>query len=152
MFPLKPNIYFRCLISISSNTFASIAEFSITAYSVVNYFNIMYQYQVISFSSSSLFFNTHQRIRSLILRTGKEREKHQCERNTDRLLPYVPQLGIEPATFWCVRQRSNQLSHPGRPHPHNFRNTGWYKSRFTVVSTQKQFLFVLFFITALFSI
>ena len=49
-------------------------------------------------------------------------ERHEGkERNIDRLPApppaptlYAPQLGIKPATFWCIGWYSNKLSHPSR--------------------------------------
>ena len=84
-----------------------------------------------------LFFNPHLRTSlSLLLereniqreREGGERrcareKETQTEGNIDWLPPYtpyqgpnsqprhVPPPGIEPATFWCMGRRSNQLSH-----------------------------------------
>ena len=55
-----------------------------------------------------------------------EREKHQCKRNVDQLLPVhtltgdqtynlgVHQVGIDLTTFWCMGQCSNQLSHQAK--------------------------------------
>ena len=67
-------------------------------------------------------FNTHPRLYLLILEREdgeggreREREKHQCERQTligclsihphqgpNPQASYVPWLGIKPATFWCT--------------------------------------------------
>ena len=65
----------------------------------------------------SYFLNPHPRICLLILEREekREREKHQCERETSiGCLSYTPRQGIEPATFWCMGWCSNQLSHPAR--------------------------------------
>ena len=39
---------------------------------------------------------------------GRERERSIV------CLPYAPQLGIEPTTFWCTGRRSNQQNHSAR--------------------------------------
>ena len=77
-----------------------------------------------------IFLNPHLRIYLLILEREevRGRETLMWERNIDRLVAshacpdwglnlqprYVPWLGIEPATFWCMGWCSNQLSHPAR--------------------------------------
>ena len=39
-----------------------------------------------------------------------DRQRHPCDRETLMgCLPYVPQLGIEPTTFWCTRRLSNRV-------------------------------------------
>ena len=80
--------------------------------------------------SSGNGFNPYSRIRLLILERKRDRDVHEREREInvrdehrcDRqilisCLWCVPQLGTEPATFWCMRQRSNLLSHPARAGP-----------------------------------
>ena len=47
--------------------------------------------------------------------TERGREKHQCDRETlTGCTLYVPWLGIEPTTFWCIRRHSNQVTHLAR--------------------------------------
>ena len=68
----------------------------------------------------SFFCNPYPRICLFILERakrgrerGREREKHLSAAS------YMhPRPGIEPATFWCTEQRSNQLSHPARAAAH----------------------------------
>ena len=55
----------------------------------------------------------------------RKREKHRCERKTSTgCLPHVPQHGIEPATFCCTGQCSNQLSHLARAIAYGFFDGG----------------------------
>ena len=59
---------------------------------------------------------------------GREREKRKKERNISvrktftSSLPYVPRLGIKPATFCCTGRHSNQLSNLARALPLSFKN------------------------------
>ena len=60
-------------------------------------------------------FNPQLRICLLTFEREGEREKYQCDRQISiSCLPYVPQLGTEPTTFWYTGQCSNQLSHLAR--------------------------------------
>ena len=48
-------------------------------------------------------------------RKSRKERRREGERETlISCLPYAPQPGIEPATFWCTERRSNQLSYPDR--------------------------------------
>ena len=49
----------------------------------------------------------------------RERERETCQRETS-YVSYVPQLGIESLTFWCMGRCSNQLSPLGRATLCNF--------------------------------
>ena len=95
------------------------------------------------------YFDPHLKIRLLIFFREREsvcwcrgrgverniyvRERHwsftscTCQEQGSNPQPSsVPWPGIEPATFWCMGQCSNQLSHP-RPGP-GPRMTYWYSS------------------------
>ena len=76
------------------------------------------------FFISLFLYNPHLRICSLSFRERereREREKHRsvashiCPNWELNLQPrYVPWLGIEPTTFWCMGWHSNQPSNPAR--------------------------------------
>ena len=73
-----------------------------------------------------MFIDFRERGRSGRRERGTERGKHWCEKHWSvascmcpdwglNLQPrYVPWAGIEPVTFWCMGQHSNQLRHLAR--------------------------------------